>query len=149
MLLEIIDSRGCYAAGEAKEFLRQHGAAFGLSTEDAYRIVQLAAFNVFEPSPKFKEAREKDCKSLQDADFLMLEIAAAEKNPVTSIQSLILKGMLRASTQLEATNEIINRWNRILIQVFSGKSITEWNDIFRPSYLLRNEDKLYQEILGE
>ena len=55
MLLEIIDSRGCYASNEAKEVLRQLGVQYGLTTEDAYRIIQLAAFNVFEPTAEENE----------------------------------------------------------------------------------------------
>src|SRR3989338_7591743 len=47
VIVEIFVFCGGYEAGEAKEFLRHHGAQFGLSTEDAYRIVQMAAFHAF------------------------------------------------------------------------------------------------------
>ena len=57
MLRELLDLRGCYAAAEAKEFLKEHGAVYELSAQDAYDIVQLAAFNVFEPNPRTAESR--------------------------------------------------------------------------------------------
>lgn len=47
MMDEIAGSRGVYASEEAKDFLKVNLAPMGLSHEDAYRIVQLAAFNAF------------------------------------------------------------------------------------------------------
>ena len=46
MLQEIHESRGCYASSHAKEILKRLGFDFN----EAYRIVQLAAFNAFESS---------------------------------------------------------------------------------------------------
>lgn len=49
MLQEVHEARGVYASAEAKEFLKEKLAPLGGGYEDAYRIVQLACFNVFEP----------------------------------------------------------------------------------------------------
>src|SRR6185436_1031469 len=58
MALELEESRKCYASDEAKERLKEIAQPFGLSGEEAYRIVQLACFNIFEPDPKAKQMRD-------------------------------------------------------------------------------------------
>ena len=149
MLLEIVDSCGCYAAGEAKEFLRHHGATFGLSTEDAYRIVQLAAFNAFEVCGKEKKLREKPLDSFTKADIVLLDFCLPRKSGSASIQETIPEGDLRVSPDLEASGEQVKRWNAALQKMFVDVNIkNEWDALFLPSYLLRNELKLYKEILG-
>jgi len=149
MMLEVIDSRGCYAAGEAKEVLRELGAPCGLDTETAYRIAQLAAFNAFEPEDRWAELRETIVESLAMADTLLKEFQQVPRPRVISIQEIIPQGALRFSPQLAASEEDIRGWNEILKQIFSdGENFDRWNKIFTPSYLLRGEDKLFAEILG-
>ncbi len=66
-----------------------------------------------------------------------------------SIQLLIPEARLRFTDQLDLTKEKVNRWNNKLEQMFKNAEVMEkWNEIFKPSYLLRNEATLYQEILG-
>lgn len=149
MMLEVIDSRGCYAAGEAKEVLRELGVLSGLDTETAYRIVQLAAFNVFEPEDRWAELRETVPGSLAMADTLLREFQQVSRSRVISIQEIISQGALRVSPQLAAEETDVQRWNEILKQIFSdGKNLNKWNEIFNPSYLLKGEDRLFTEILG-
>lgn len=149
MLLEIVDSRGCYAAGEAKEFLRQRGAEYGLSAEDAYRIVQLAAFNAFEPTQWQTNMREIPCGSLDDADTLLDNAKKDPRNDQKSIQKTIPTGLLHPSPQLGADEKTIRRWIGILNQIFSTAStLNAWDQIFDPSYLLKGESRLFEEILG-
>ncbi|MFA5877982.1 MAG: lyase family protein [Candidatus Staskawiczbacteria bacterium] len=149
MLAEIVDSCGCYAAGEAKEFLRQHGAEYGLSAEDAYRIIQLAAFNAFAADEHTKTLRRNLPESFEEADSFLL---AFRRRPVIkpiSIHETILLGKLAVSEQLEATLEIVDAWNSLLKRIFSDPNVCEeWNLIFTPSYLLLGEDTLFKEILG-
>ena len=152
MLLEIVKSRGCYASSEAKEIIRELGAPVGLTTNEAYRIVQLAAFNIFEKGNRAKKLRKKLSQSLDKADDLLDDF---EQNPESassyaSIKYIIPNGELRASEQLDAAEEDIKEWNATLKVIFGNqKNLFRWYKIFRPSYLLRNEQKLYQEILGE
>ncbi len=50
MAIEILRSAGTYASSEAKELLAELILPHGLVAEDAYRIVQLAAANVLNPT---------------------------------------------------------------------------------------------------
>lgn len=149
MLREVIDSRGCYAAGEVKKFLGKKGVPFGLSTEEAYRIVQLAAFNVFEPTAEARQLRENPPVSLNQADELLLKFQQMERPKPASIKDAILKGTLKPSPELEATESDVKRWNDLLRQISQDPAnVKEFEQIFSALYLLRNEAKLYQEILG-
>ncbi len=149
MLLEVIESRGCYASSEVKEVLKESGIAFGLTTEDAYRIVQLAAFNAFEPSDGAKKLRENLAGSLVEMNKLFLKSQQVPVSTPVSIQDIIAKAQLKPSSQLGAEEEDIQRWNEILKRIFSDQeNLDRWNQIFLPSYLLRNEARLFQEILG-
>jgi len=151
MLQEIVDSRGCYASSEAKEVLRKLGVQYGLATEDAYRIIQLAAFNAFEPLTEEKELRDNPLGSLGEADAWLhkFQYEGWIKSKI-SIQEIIFKGELKTSSQLEATEDIVQKWNQVLKQIFADpENVKKWYQIFLPSYLLRNEAKLYQEIIGE
>jgi len=150
MILEIIDSCGCYAAGEAKEFLRHHGAQFGLSTEDAYRIVQLAAFNAFKAAGWQKEAREKLCDSLAQADVMLIEAQCTIRQEPPSIQDIIVECPMQTSNQLATSKEDIEKWNEALAKIFIvPENYSTWNNLFRPSNLLKGEATLFKEILGD
>lgn len=148
MLLEIVDSRGCYASGVVKEFLQQHGTSIGFTAEDAYRIVQLAAFNAFEPEVWLKKLRENLCSSFEQADENN-KLFYKNKEGKT-IYEILLIGNLKVSSQLKASVSDVKRWNGLLASLFTNNDIiNQWNQIFKPSHLLRGEKKLYEEILGE
>jgi len=149
MLLEIVDSRGCYASDEAKEALAQMGLPYGLTKEDAYRIVQLAAFNVFEPDKEMQDLRTNLPVSLASVDETLSRIENVARSKSISIKDLIAGGKLRPSAQLEASDADVERWNNILEQIFANpENYRTWEKVFLPSNLLRNEEKLYEEILG-
>jgi len=149
MLWEIIESHGCYASSEAKEVLRELGVQYGLTTEDAYRIIQLAAFNAFEPSDAIKRIRTNLTNSLTEADEALKDMAWHHEPKPTSIRWIISEGYLKTSPQLDITEGEVQKWNAILKQIFSqADNLEKWNQIFQPSYLLKNEAKLYQEIIG-
>ena len=149
MLLEIIGSHGCYVSNEAKEILKELGVPLGLTVEEAYRIVQLAAFNTFEATDEIEKVRTNVPRSLTEADETLVKFQQiTEKEPI-SIRDIIAQGNLRISPQLDITEEETHKWNTALKQIFSNPANLErWNQIFLPSYLLKNEVKLYQEILG-
>jgi adenylosuccinate lyase len=149
MLREVIDSRGCYASGEVKKFLGKKGVPFGLSTEEAYRIVQLAAFNTFEPPVEAKQLRENPATSLEQAGELILKFQQTPKSTPISIEEIILRSELKTSTELEVSETDVQKWNGILREIFRDQAnVEEFHQIFSVPYLLRNEAKLYQEILG-
>jgi adenylosuccinate lyase len=148
MLREIIESRGCYAASEAKEILKTLGLPFGLTSGEAYRMVQLAAFNVFEPSRQERYVRENLPRSLEEADKILEEFAKIPREKPVSIQQIILEGKLKVSPELEATDETVLKWNRILKKIFEdSENIKTWNEIFLPSFLLKNEAVLFEQVL--
>jgi len=149
MILEVIESRGCYASSEVKEVLKELGIPLGLTTEEAYRIVQLAAFNAFKPGDEAKKLRENLPEFLVKADEFLLEFQKVKRPTPISIQEIIAKAQLKPSSQLEASEKDVQRWNKILEKIFQeSENLNYWNQIFLPSYLLRNEATLFQKILG-
>ena len=120
MLKEIANSKGCYASEDAKDWLKEKGAQFGLKHEDAYRIVQLAAFN---------------------AHWL---------NGVNdSIKELISQAKLQPMPDnLEASAEEISVWLEKLKNIFAlPANLESWNKIFEIDYHLRNEKYLFEELV--
>lgn len=149
MMQEVINSCGCYASGSAKEFLREAGAPFGLSTEDAYRIVQLAAFNVYSPFRTELEMRKCPCESFAMASSWIEKITGIPSLSKTSIRDVICKGSLLPCSELEATAETVKRWNGVLRDIFLvSENLKKWGEVFSVEHLLRNEEVLYREILG-
>jgi len=139
MLREIINLRGCYATGQAASFLKEKG----FPIEDAYRTIQLAAFNAFQD----KEVAIQ--KSFELADNLVYGSKEMFCQEVVSIQVIIPQGILRTSNELEANKEKVEEWNSRLKELFEDQGVlSSWNQIFKPSYLLRNEEYLYRKILG-
>jgi adenylosuccinate lyase len=150
MMLEIIDSRGCYAAGSAKEFLRQNLAKFNISTEEAYRIVQLAAFNVFQPSKLCQEFREHLPGDLNQARVWLDELEHQPRAEVHSIREWIAEGMLYAVPELGSSVEQVAEWNKLLRSFFLEEGDRKkWNALFDLTVILQGEKVLYKEILNE
>ena len=148
MLLEVIESRGCYATGEAKKFLGNKGAVRGFIPEEAYRMVQLAAFNVFEPGFEAKQLRENPPTSLAQADEILLGFQKLPRPLPISIEEVLLNGKLQISSQLEATEADVERWNNFLKNIFCHPlNRKEFSRMFSVPHLLRNETRIYQEIL--
>jgi len=138
MLREIINLRGCYASGHAASFLKTQN----FSVEDAYRIVQLAAFNAFQG----KDNTIQTSLEFADAAYNNESFISDE---VISIQDILSRGELQYSDELEASREQIERWNILLRELFKDQRVlSSWKQVFKPSYLLRNEEYLYREILG-
>ncbi len=147
MLLEIVESRGCYASGPAKELLAELILAHGGTREDAYRIVQLAAFNVFEPSPDRQWFRDNIATSIEGSATAYLHFAAMSPEEIESIEDVIPAGKLRVSSELAASASQIDGWNSMLIQIFSDKAaMNRWYERFSPIYLLRNEGVLFASM---
>lgn len=153
MLREVVESRGCYASSEVKEFLKEKLLPYGIDSDQAYRIVQLAAFLLFEPHEREMELRQAEPNSLDDADALLEKawyIKPSCASPISIREFLPRGGLQPLPEQLEATEEDVAGWKKALDEVFSEpQNLAEWNKLFKPSNLLKNEAKLYWEILGE
>jgi adenylosuccinate lyase len=149
MLKEIINSRGCYASSVVKEFLREKGVEVGLSTEDTYRIVQLAAFNAFELKQHHEDIPLL-ANSFEEAEDQLSEAFHSIEYTNISIKEIIANSNLLPSKQLEASFEVIQGWNQALEGIFASDiNRQEWEMIFKPSYLLRHEEVLFKQILGK
>jgi adenylosuccinate lyase len=149
MLWEIVESRGCYASGKAKELLAELIESHGLSREDAIRIIQLAAFNAYEPSDFVQHLRDNP-DSLKGYEPIIGE--SKFKIFYTNIQFLIPNGELRESRLLDIPPDTIEGWNKSLLTIFdsrNGENIRRWKEVFDPSHLLRNEPTLFKQILGD
>lgn len=146
MLLEIHNSRGCYASEEAKEWLKKKGADFLLEHEDAYRIVQLASFIVHEPYQSRKKLRERIPVSYEEAqeilDYQLAGLIEATED-VEHIGKLISEGNLRPVDELDISAGQIRQWNHLLMEIFDDPdNQASWQEIFQISYHLRNEKVL-------
>ncbi len=149
MLWELVQSRGCYAASQAKEVLKTMGEELWNDAEEPYRIVQLAAFNVFEPSQKAKRMREFPETSFAFAENFLMAPHSFETECVT-IQEVIVRGRLRVSDELDADEAVVQRWNRILDSIFADeRNRDQWTEIFRPAVLLAHESAIFAALLGE
>ncbi len=150
MLQEIYESRGVYASAEVKEFLKMQIRIFGLDYEDIYRIVQLACFNVFEVSLDRKKIREAIPGSFVEGKELFQKFKALPTEPVISIQEFIPRAELRPSSEVDIEPSRVEIYNEFLKDVFADPGIlSKWNACFDPEHLLRNEAKLFVEILGK
>lgn len=150
MLREIINSCGCYASSAVKSFLMTVGVEVGLSANEAYRIVQLAAFNVFEPPGRNRELRRCLPGSGMNADGWLAHFQEAPYVTPVSIREHIATGSLRTSVELSASEEGVARWNVALLKLFSTpKHCERWHQLFLPSTIMRDEEVLYKEILGD
>lgn len=149
MLLEVVNTRGCYASSEAKEVIRELGVKYGLKDDEGYRIIQLAAFNAFEPDETSKKIRKKQPTSLHEANVLLANTGMCENSKHYSIQHIVQFSLLKHTDELDISKDDVLRWNETLKKIFSDlDNIAFWNQIFHPVYLLRNEETLYQEIFG-
>jgi len=150
ILQEIHESRGVYAASEAKEWLKSNLGKFEAKHEDAYRIVQLACFNVFEPSLEQEVLRLRLPKNFQEATNNLNDKEFLPKKKVESIQEFIPKGKLRVSSSLDLSKEQVAEYNTWLQKLFADENLVpSWNELFEPAFLLKQQDFLYQQILGE
>jgi adenylosuccinate lyase len=149
MLVELIDLRGCYAAAEAKEALKELGRQYGLSAKEAYAIIQLAAFNVFEPHPKALEIRKQIPQSLEEAAGMFRRMETIPPSPYRAIKLVIASGTLHVSAELECDEQTVLRWNQMLTQIFSNDSACQkWEEVFDLTKLLKHEVVLFREVLG-
>ena len=149
MMLEIINSRGCYASEDAKDGLKEHGSEHGLAHEDAYRIVQLAAFNAHRVSMFWRNLRKKQIESHEQAEEVFLKFAehVVHVNTYDHLASIIANGCLTHTDELDLSEDEVNKWNEILKKIFSVKeNVESWKEIFTISYQLRNEDALFEEL---
>lgn len=148
MVQSIIDTRGTWAAGPAKEFLRERLAVLDVNSEDAYRIVQLASFIAFQPSDTVKSMRKLLPTSLDDANRALQEMEMSGGGTPASIERIIRDAELRVIPELDITVHQVDAWRAALLVLFSKPEVvTEWRDVFSIQNRLRDEAALFKQIL--
>lgn len=145
MMLEIDRSHGCYASEDAKELLKKLGEPYGLSYEDAYRIVQLAAAMAHEVGDFAKHIRVAERKSYPDLKEIY-RIGDSERNCVPKdIRGIIAQAHLHSMEGLASDGQDVARWNEILEKIFSNADNKRtWGEIFSIEYQLRNESFIFE-----
>ncbi len=149
MMLEIINSRGCYASEDAKDWLKEYGVAHGLAHEDAYRIVQLAAFNAHQIGLFRQNLRKMQMESHKQVEefFVKFKEHMAHVDTYDHLADIIANGCLTHTDELDLSEDEVNKWNEILKKIFADKrNFESWKEIFSISYHLRNEAILFEEL---
>jgi adenylosuccinate lyase len=150
MLQEVIEARGTYATDEAKNFLAKELGKRGVSSETAYRIVQLASFCVFEPSARWLKVRDDRKASFKMADSIVENRLSKRGTDDSTIGDVIENAALVPVPSLAADEKQVAEWNALLRDVFSTQAMRDtWQDLFLPSHLLQGEAFLFDKILGE
>ena len=150
MVRDILDTRGTWAAGPAKEFLRERLAPLGITTEETYRIVQLASFMAFQPTDWSLDSRKDPPKSLAEGGGLLTCAQNAVLVKPTSIQQIIACSELRVVSDLEVNQEQVDMWNRALYQLFEPLRGTsdDWQKVFSVQDRLKDEAHLFKQVFG-
>jgi len=148
MIQGIVDTRGVWAAGQAKEFLRLHLAPMGLTADESYRIVQLAAFVAHRPNDLVKKMRENLPGSLAEADKLVNRQRFISTSSEMSIQDIISQAKLVVVPDLDATQEQVDKWNEALKTLFVSLDGSEWQNVFSIQDRLKDEAVLFKEVIG-
>lgn len=145
MIQDIIDTRGTWAAGPAKEFLRERLAPLGITTEEAYRITQLASFMAFRPTKAARDVRENPPKSHEEAEKLVWGAHAFIDHNIRSIERIIANADLSVVEELGATQEQVDKWNKALTTVMAT-DYSGWESVFSIQSRLKDEAYLFKQV---
>ena len=153
MIIEILESRGTYAASRAKEVLTELGLPFGLSRQEAYDIVQLASFNVFAPSERCQKLRDHPPASAEEMDAAVesMKFEGCRYGDLPTIQIRIWAASIFVTPELSFDAEKVARWNEILRRMFADdkpENMQKWNETFRPSVIIKNESVQFKAVFG-
>jgi len=148
MLQEIIFSRGCYASEDAKDWLKERMAEFGLTHEDAYRMVQVASFLAHSVTSKRKEIREAKFDSFDEAQDILDHHQSdiiPEADDITSIKYFIELADLRPLPELDIDQVQVDAWNEVLGKIFElPENQQSWDQLFTITYQLRGEAAIFE-----
>ena len=166
MMQDVADTHGTWAGGAAKEFLRSKLVKFGITSEESYRIVQLASFSVSQPDGISAAVRANPPTSLVQADkYLNAFSEMGRDEGGLSIKNVIAGARLQVVPGQGITKAQVKKWNRALKKLFPPELpispslmlrisapppiYGEWDEIFSIQNRLKNEDHLYEHILAD
>lgn len=148
MLQEIILSRGCFASEDAKDWLKERVTVFGLTHEDAYRMVQVASFQAHMIDGYRRGIRNTKIVSYEQAQEVVLKDADAlitSAEDIISIQEIIELTDLRPLEELDIDQAKVDIWNQVLNQLFAVEENQQsWNQLFTVEYQLRGEPAIFK-----
>ncbi|MEO8638070.1 MAG: lyase family protein [Candidatus Taylorbacteria bacterium] len=152
---QIAEMRETFAGSKAKELLAEWLEG-KLDAEAVYRVVQLAGFNVLEPTYAAAEYRiSGPPESLEEADKWTQRVCVQVRKPKVqyepeSFRHVIMTGALRPSPLLDISTEAVSSWNQMLCELFQDQEKRRcWNEIFKVSYWLKNEEDQFERVLGK
>jgi len=144
MLDEIEHTGGSYAAGAAAGVLKLLGVNHGLSAEEAYRVIQLAAFIVYDSR---RPASIPIPQSLEEACTALRNIDNTRSTPLT-LFSVLVNGTLVVNSGLAATQEDVDCWNATLQKMFEGdEQQLVLREAFDLEAILGEEEHLINKLL--
>ena len=111
--------------------------------------MQLAAFNAFKPSEHVASIREIIPESFSQAGELLFRMNVVERD-LNSIQFIIAEAKLENTDDLDISEVQVYKYNYALksLNLNDGPLTEQWQELFTPEFLLKNEKILFQEILG-
>ncbi len=154
MIREIFASGGCYASGQAKDFLKNRGEKFGLTHESAYRIVQLAAVLVHQAIDEefcgtIPEVIQR-YKATEESRMLPERVVSVVRRNFQSIGDVIRHQELRSIPEHTASEEDVCAWRKILAAIFDDvENQKKWQEIFSYEFHLRHESRVFVEVMRE
>jgi len=149
MMIEIINSRGCYASEDIKDWLKEKVTEFKLGHEDAYRMVQLAAFNCHKVSLYRTNIRTHPIESLDLVAGIYSELKShlRHTDDYITLGEILKNAMLEPSGELGASIKQVANWNNVLKEIFSNKqNCEEFGKLFDIAYHLRGENFLFEAL---
>lgn len=151
MLAEVHDSRGTYASDEAKNFLAEEFGKRGIDADTAYRVIQLASFDIFAVNSERQKLRDTVPSSAEETEESVSSNKAFRLPPATqSLRDYIPMAELRVVPTLNATKRDVAEWNGLLREVFADETTRgAWEEIFKPSHLLKQEAHIFDHLLND
>jgi adenylosuccinate lyase len=148
MLQEIVEARGTYASDEGKNLLARLLGEQGHDAKVSYRIIQLASFCAFKPSPFWEGLRGQRPGNAAGMDKVLGAALSQPPQEILHIRDLIAGGRLFPVDELEAAPADVEQWNVTLAKLFADPAVrSQWEEIFEPSRLLKQEDYLFDRAL--
>ncbi|MCX6740545.1 MAG: lyase family protein [Candidatus Parcubacteria bacterium] len=147
MMQEIVNSRGCYASEDAKDWLKERIAPFGLTHEDAYRIVQVASFIAHQIPVYRRKIRDAKIISYEQADGILrnTDTLLISVDDIIIITEIIEMANLRPVEELDIEQATVDAWNKVISDIFDQpENQQSWNRLFTIAYQLRGEAAIFK-----
>ncbi len=145
MLRQIKDSRGTYATDLAKGWLAEKLASKGViePADTAYRILQVASFQVFTPKKAILDIVSQEPTSLKEVNRQYSSYSIQDPGAAQSIEGVIQHALLPKNEHFEEKTI-----NSLLYNLFINEvnCKNEWNKFFKLDTYLAKEDLIFEVL---